>query len=89
MIEWTSQLVWYLLGVGIAGGGIGWLAQSLLNQRRFGESSDKWQSKTDDVVRQRDRLTAETNSLRSAIESQQAIVHTHEMVVSKIRTELE
>lgn len=89
MIEWTSQLVWTLLGVGVAGGGIAWLAQSLLSQRRFGKSAEDWQSTFDDVARKRDRLTAETNSLRSAIESQQAIVHTHEMAVSKIRTELE
>jgi len=89
MIEWTSQLLWTLLGVGVAGGGIAWLAQSLLSQRRFGKSADDWQSKFDDVAKQRDRLTAETNSQRSAIESQQAIVHTHEMAVSKIRTELE
>ncbi len=89
MVSSTPQVAFYLLGIFVVGAAIAWLIRGLQSRRRIGQHDDQWQTKLDQVSRQRDRLTAETKSLRSTIESQQAVVHKHEIAVAKGRTELE
>jgi predicted flap endonuclease-1-like 5' DNA nuclease len=85
----TEQIALYLLATVVVGAAIGWLIRGMQSRRRIDRHADEWQTKLDQVSRERDRLTAETTSLRSTIESQQAIVHKHEIAVAKGRTELE
>ena len=84
-----SHFIWYLLATGVVAIGIGWLMRGMLGKRNLEQQSDEWQLKLDDVIRHRDRLTAETTSLRTSIETQQAVVNRFETVAAKARTELE
>lgn len=84
-----SEIGLYLLGTLVAGAGIGWLIHSAISGNRIDGLNDKWQARIDDVNRQRDRLTAETQTLRTSIEAQEAVIHQRDMAVGKIRTEFE
>jgi predicted flap endonuclease-1-like 5' DNA nuclease len=79
----------YLLAAAVVGACIGWLIRSIICRRRLDLTNDGWQDKVDDLTRQRDRLTVETKSLRTTIESQQGVMHRHERATSKARTDLE
>lgn len=85
----TLQIALLLLAAGVAGAVVGWLIRGARSSRRISRSNDEWQTKLDDLIRQRDRLTTEIASLRSTIESQQADLHKHESAVTKGRTALE
>ena len=85
----TPQIVTYLLGSAIIGGALGWLLRGAYVNRRAEQLTDEWQIKLDNFVRQRDHLTAEAQTLRSTVESQQAAVHKHEKAVANARTDLE
>ena len=85
----TPEIVWYLLATGVAGGLIGWLIHGAVSKHRIAKLADDWQIKLDNFVRQRDRLTTETASLRSTVESQQGAIHRHELAVARGRTDLE
>jgi len=89
MYSSTLQFFLVLAGAAVAGILFGWLVRGLQSKRRIEQLSDEWQMKLDNFVRQRDRLTAETSTLRSTIETQQGVVHRHEMAVAKGRTDLE
>ena len=78
-----------LFGAVVVGGLIGWLLRGFDTKRRLDQLYDKLQTKLDDVSRQRDRLSAETNTLRSSLEAQQASNYKHEQAVARTRTELE
>ena len=84
-----SEIGLYLLGTLVAGAGIGWLIHGAISGNRIDGLNDKWQARIDDVNRQRDRLTAETQTLRTSIEAQEAVIHQRDMAVGKIRTEFE
>ncbi len=84
-----SQIGLYLLATLVVGAVIGWLVRSALSNNRIKELNDDWQTQLDDVVRQRDRLTAETQTLRTSIEAQEAVIHQRDMAVGSIRTELD
>lgn len=84
-----SEIGLYLLTALVGGAAIGWLIRSALSNRRVRELNDDWQAQLDDVVRQRDRFTAESATLRTSIEAQEAVIHQRDLAVSKIRTELE
>jgi predicted flap endonuclease-1-like 5' DNA nuclease len=83
------QIAVYLLGAAVAGALLGWLLRGVLDKRRNEQLLDKWQVKYDDAARQRDRFNAENNKLRTSIEAQQAVLHKHELAVSRYRTEVE
>lgn len=85
----TTQLAMYLLAALVAGAAGGWLLCGLSGKRKTGQLLDKWQVKYDEAARQRDRFNAENTKLRTSIEAQQAILHKHEMAVTKYRTELQ
>ena len=89
MDDSTLQIALLLLGTGIIGAVFGWLIRGAKSRRRIGQLNDEWQTKLDDVIRQRDRLTTEIETLRSTIESQQADIHKHEIAVAKARTDIE
>jgi len=78
-----------LAGTVVAGGLIGWLLRGFDTKRRLDQLYDKLQTKLDDVSRQRDRLSAETSTLRSSLESQQAVARKYELSAARTRTELE
>jgi predicted flap endonuclease-1-like 5' DNA nuclease len=83
-----SDIGLYLLAALAAGVGAGWLIKSALTGGRISRLNDDWQAQLDDVVRQRDRLTAETETLRTSIEAQEAVIHQRELAASKAQTEL-
>lgn len=83
-----SEIGLYLLAALAAGAVIGWLIKSALNSSQISTLNDDWQAQLDDVVRQRDRLTAERDNLRTTIEAQEAVIHQRELAASKARTEL-
>lgn len=85
----TLQIALLLLATAVIGVIVGWLIRGATSNRRLDQLNDEWQLKLDDVIRQRDRLTTEIETLRSTIESQQADIHKHELAVAKVRTDLE
>ncbi len=85
----TQEILFYLLGAGLAGGFVGWLLRGPMNNGRIGQLDDEWQVKLDDVVRQRDRSTVEIDKLKSSIEKQQGVVHRHEVSAARAQTGLE
>ena len=85
----TPQIVLYLLGSGVVGAGIVWLLLGAHARRSLEQQTDEWQSKVDNVVRVRDRLIAEAETLRATIESQQGAINRHEQSVARAKTDLE
>mgnify|MGYP001812666813 FL=1 len=83
------QVVFYIVSALVIGAAIGWLIRGPQQHRKTQQILDKWQGKYDEAARQRDRFNAENNKLRTSIEAQQAVVHKHELAVSRFRTELE
>jgi len=89
MDDSTPQIAMFLLASGVFGTVVGWLMRGAKSNRRVDRLNDEWQTKADDLIRQRDRLTSEITTLRSTIESQQADIHKHEIEVARGRTNLE
>jgi len=85
----TPEIVTYLLGSACIGAVLGWLVRGAQFRARIEQLTDEWQLKLDNFIRQRDRLTAETSTLRSTIETQQAAVYRNETAAAKAQTELE
>jgi predicted flap endonuclease-1-like 5' DNA nuclease len=88
MDGYFSEIGIYLLAALLAGAAVGWLIKSILGNRQINTLNDNWQAQLDDVVRQRDRRTAETGTLRTSIEAQEAVIHQRELAASRARTEL-
>ena len=83
-----SEIGVYVLAAAVVGAAIGWLLCSTLSRSSISRLNDDWQAQLDDVVRQKDRRTAEATTLRTSIEAQEAVIHQRDMAVTKIRTEL-
>ena len=84
MLEMTDEIVLYLLGAGLVGLVVGWLLRSQMGSRRIKGLNDEWQVRLDDVIRQRDRFTVEIDKLKTSIETQQGVVHRHEVSASRV-----
>ena len=89
MDAFVSDIWLYLFGSLLGGTVVGWLLRSALSHSRIKQLNDDWQAQLDDAVRQRDRLTAETTTLRTSIEAQEAVVHQRDLAVKSTRVELE
>ncbi len=89
MEAFTAQLALYIGAALLVGAGIGWLVRGAGNHRLIDSLNEDWQTKLDEMIRQRDRLTAETATLRSNIEDQEAVVRRHEIAIKRGRTALE
>lgn len=89
MIASLSEIGLYLLAAAAAGIAIGWLIRSTLASSRITTLNDDWQAQLDRVVRERDRFTAESTTLRTSIEAQEAVIHQRDVAVRQTRTELE
>ena len=85
----TEEIVLYLIGAGVAGLIVGWLLRSQMSKSRIDGLEDEWQAKLDDVIRQRDRFTVEIEKLKTSIETQQGVVHRHEVSAARAQTDLE
>jgi predicted flap endonuclease-1-like 5' DNA nuclease len=85
----TLRIALFLLATAVIGAVFGWLIRGAMSNRRIDRLNDEWQTKLDDLIRQRDRLATEIDTLRTTIESQQADIHKHEISVAKGRTDLE
>lgn len=85
----TSQLAMYLAAAGLVGAGIGWLIRGPSNARLIDKLNEDWQTKLDDMTRHKDRLVAETATLRSNIEDQESVVRRHEIALTRGRTALD
>ena len=83
-----SEIGLYLLATLAGGAVVGWVIRSALSHSRINRLNDDWQAQLDDAVRERDRRTAEADTLRMSIEAQEAVIHQRDMAVTKIRTEL-
>lgn len=79
----------FLLAAAAVGSALGWLIRNAAAKSRTEVLNDGWQSRLDLVVRARDRLKAESNTLRKTIESQEAVVHQRDVAIAKTKTELE
>jgi len=89
MDDLTPHIVTYLLGTACVGAALGWLIRGAQFRRHIERLADELQLKLDNFIRQRDRLTAETSTLRSTIEAQQAAGYKHESAATKAQTDLE
>ncbi len=85
----VPQLALYFAAALLAGAGLAWIIRGAQVGRKMNHLVEKWQVKYDDAARQRDRFGAENTKLRTSIEAQQAVVHKHELAVTRYRTELE
>jgi len=85
----SPQFTLFLTVTAVIGVVIGWAIGALQAKARIKRLTDEWQLKLDNFVRQRDRLTTETASLRNTVEQQQGAIHRAEVTVAKGRTELE
>ncbi len=83
-----SEFGMYVLAAAAVGAMLGWLLCSTLSRSSISRLNDDWQTQLDDVVRQKDRMTAEATTLRTSIEAQEAVIHRRDMAVTKSRTEL-
>jgi predicted flap endonuclease-1-like 5' DNA nuclease len=84
-----SEIGLYLLATLAGGAVIGWVIRSAVSHSQINGLTEDWQAQLDDVVRQRDRLTAGADTLRMSIEAQESVIHQRDMAVTKIRTELD
>ena len=89
MDEISSQIALYLLGAALFGATVVWLILSRIQRSRLEQQRDEWQGNIDNVVRVRDRLINEAESLRTTIENQQATVTRHEHAVARAQVDLE
>jgi len=89
MEDITSQLALFIGAALLVGAGIGWLIRGASNNRQIETLNDDWQGQLDGVTRERDRLKAETATLRSNIEDQESVVRRHEIAISRGRTALD
>jgi len=85
----SPQFTLFLTVTAVIGVVLGWAIGALQAKGRIKRMTDDWQMKLDNFVRQRDRLTTETASLRRTIEQQQGAIHRAELAVAKNDTELE
>jgi len=89
MDGFVSDFWLYLFGSLLGGTVLGWLIQSAISSSRVSQLNDDWQAQLDDAVRQRDRLSAESTTLRTSIEAQEAVIHQRDLSVKVTRVELE
>lgn len=86
---YLSEIWPFIAASTLLGAAAAWLLCAAGNKLRIRELTDDWQTRVDDLARQRDRLTVESNSLRTTVEAQRAAVQRHEQSVAATRTELE
>ena len=84
-----SEMLLYLIAALAVGLAAGWLIRNTLALRRTDELNRDWQNQVDELVRHRDRLITENNTMRTTVEAQESVVHQRDMLVAKTRTELE
>ena len=85
----SPQFTLFLTVTAVVGVVLGWAIGAFQAKARIQRMTDDWQMKLDNFVRQRDRLTTETASLRRNVEQQQGAIHRAELAVAKNNTELE
>jgi len=78
MGSFTSEIASILVAAVVFGGVIGWLVRGVRCDRRIDELNDEWQSKADDIARQKDHLTAEITSMRATTTSLHQVIQNHE-----------
>ncbi len=89
MDSFLSELGLYVLAATAVGVALGWLIRNAVSNSRINTLNDDWQSQLDLVVRARDRMQAETTTLRTTVEAQEAVVHQRDMAITKAKTALE
>ena len=83
------QTILYLLVVAVLGGIVGGLIRSKQGSRSLDQLGDKWQTRFEGAVRQKEKLSAENTSLKSSLEANQAAAEKHKHAAATSRTELE
>ena len=88
MTESMLTMGMYAAAGAAVGALLGWLIRGLRDRRDVARIKHDLQLKFDETARQRDKLSAENNKLRSTIEAQQSLMHKHELAATRGRTEL-
>ena len=88
MDSFLSELGLYVLAAAV-GVALGWLIRNGVSNSRINTLNDDWQSQLDSVVKVRDRMQAESTTLRTMVEAQEAVVHQRDMAITKAKTELQ
>lgn len=84
-----SELGWTVLAAAAVGVALGWLIRNAVSNSRINTLNDDWQAQLDSVVRVRDRMQAESTTLRTTVEAQEAVVHRRDMAITQAKTELQ
>ena len=85
----TIEIAPYLLGAGLVGLVVGWLLFNPHGRGRPSQMSSKSRAKLHDTLAQRDTLTGKIGEMQTSIEAQRAIVRTHEIQATIVKTELQ
>ena len=83
----------FQIGITVAAGAVlgallGWLIRGMADRARATRVDYEWRLKFDEAVRQRDRLSTENSKLKAGVETQQSLMHKHEVAASQSRTEI-
>ena len=89
MIGLDLQSGLYFAAAATLGGIIGWLIRAALSSRSLGQMGDEWRNRFDEAVRQKDKIGAQNESLKTSMEAEQANVQKHMQAAARSRTELE
>lgn len=83
------QIALYLLATGVFGVVVGWRIRGAQRKRRIDDLADKSLAKLDEVMRQRDKFSADISKLHSTLDAQQTLTQKLETEVAESRSELE
>ncbi len=83
------QTILYLLVAAVLGGIVRGLIRSKQGSRSLDQLGDKWRTRFEGAVRQKEKLSAENTSLKSSLEANQAVMEKHKHAAVTSRTELE
>ena len=85
----SSQFLPYLAGAAVGGALLAWVLAHLMHRKRLDDQREEWQGNVDNVVRVRDRLLNEIESLKATIDHQQSTMVQHEHAVARALVDLE
>ena len=85
----TIEIAPYLLGAGLVGLVVGWLLPAPHGKGRLSRLSGESRTKLHETLSQRDTLTGKIGEMHTSLDAQHAIVRTHEIQATIVKTELQ
>lgn len=89
MSAYLLQIVLITVVAAAIGGGAAWYIRGQRSAKQLEKILGDWQLKFDQVVRQRDKFSADGTKLKTTVETQQAMLRQHELAATRSRTEIE